>query len=566
MSIISVFAHPERLNVVYDACVPDENDGLDEMWYNLEAPNSNTPYLCQHLDHQITTLKYIFSEYGEDGITTWDTGSDENMALTIKTIVAEGMEKWNNVYFYSYDSLGNIVKKKIINVVEVFDVNDANLIIYPSCEDWAFATFKAINDEEPEGEARTNHHFSKCKITIFLPHYLSDIRNTSTGTLASERASTHEIGHILGLVDIDSLAYCGSSEDVYHHQELLMGYSLTGKLASVEITYKDIAGVAIARGFHTDNDHKWLNMGYQTDGTYKLVCSICNGVKYVNSLNGYATNTYGLCDGEHDIQGGNMMAVASYGTKDYYKCKYCRYVAPFENLIEQNNGPKTYYSDEYHVGVNYVQDLEYTFYEEHVFENGQCISCNVHEVHSYTYDYINASSNGHYAVCSCGARILEQHDSIHECDQCGYYGHSYTVEYINYSSAAHYAVCSCGAKIVQSHNSIHECSKCGYYGHSYTDHYEKHNAAGHYAYCSCGDRIEQAHVLMRPVGGSVGGLSICKYCGASVSFGVLDSIPTDYPHTENGSYILPSGIIVLVPEDEEAYLNGTLEFRTGEIM
>ena len=59
---------------------------------------------------------------------------------------------------------------------------------------------------------------------------------------------------------------------------------------------------------------------------------------------------------------------------------------------------------------------------------------------------------------------------------------------------------------------------------------------------------------------------MCKYCGQLVDFSVIDSIPTDYPHTENGSYILPSGIIVLVPEDEEAYLNGTLEFRTGEIM
>ena len=30
--------------------------------------------------------------------------------------------------------------------------------------------------------------------------------------------------------------------------------------------------------------------------------------------------------------------------------------------------------------------------------------------------------------------------------------------------------------------------------------------------------------------------------------------------TLNGSYILPSGIIVLVEEDVEAYLNGTLVF------
>ena len=55
-------------------------------------------------------------------------------------------------------------------------------------------------------------------------------------------------------------------------------------------------------------------------------------------------------------------------------------------------------------------------------------------------------------------------------------------------------------------------------------------------------------------------------CRGMAGGGLLNSIPGDLPHTENGSYILPNGIIVLVPEDEEAYLNGTLEFRTGKIM
>jgi hypothetical protein len=34
----------------------------------------------------------------------------------------------------------------------------------------------------------------------------------------------------------------------------------------------------------------------------------------------------------------------------------------------------------------------------------------------------------------------------------------------------------------------------------------------------------------------------------------------ELPHSENGSFILPDGIIVLVDEDIEAYFNGTLEF------
>lgn len=42
-----------------------------------------------------------------------------------------------------------------------------------------------------------------------------------------------------------------------------------------------------------------------------------------------------------------------------------------------------------------------------------------------------------------------------------------------------------------------------------------------------------------------------------------DSV-NDLPHTDAGSYILPNGVIVLAPEDMEAYMNGTLVFRVGE--
>lgn len=37
--------------------------------------------------------------------------------------------------------------------------------------------------------------------------------------------------------------------------------------ASMDITYKDIVGAAIACGLHTDNDHIWLSMGWESDQT-----------------------------------------------------------------------------------------------------------------------------------------------------------------------------------------------------------------------------------------------------------------------------------------------------------
>ena len=96
--------------------------------------------------------------------------------------------------------------------------------------------------------------------------------------------------------------------------------------------------------------------------------------------------------------------------------------------------------------------------------------------------------------------------------------------------------------------------------HSYTHHYIWKSDMTHWSYCSCGNEISQPHVV------SSSHSTICMLCRGMAGGGLLNSIPGDLPHTENGSYILPSGIIVLAPEDEEAYFNGTLEFRTGEIM
>ena len=45
-----------------------------------------------------------------------------------------------------------------------------------------------------------------------------------------------------------------------------------------------------------------------------------------------------------------------------------------------------------------------------------------------------------------------------------------------------------------------------------------------------------------------------------ISGTLFPSIMSITKYSVNGSYILPNGIIVLVEEDVEAYLNGTLVF------
>ncbi len=545
---IKALAHTTMLDVTYDDCTAWKGeDGCYEKWYILEWNSAS-----EHLGHNITTIKYRFAD---NDSYTWPSD--------IKEDFENSMRKWDNIYFYSYDDSGNVVKHKLVNMVEV--ESNENVTIYPTVDLNSIATCVAVDYVQTVESGEVDHkHCSQWAIYVDLDDFTyNESNDTEKVDLIRERTGAHEFGHVLGLGDIDEDDYCQPhlNADNWHHEELLMGYGAILD-RSFNITYKDIAGVAITRGFHTDNDHKWLNCGKKNDGTYKLKCSICNGVKYVESLSGYSYDDYESCNNNHELEDDTMMAVASYGDRDYYKCKYCEYVAPFSNIVSQEYISSNE-TDTYHRTTNIVEGLEYSFLEEH----------------NHIYCDFDSSGCTHY--CICGDFLFFEHATgDHDCSLCGYNIHTYTQSYVNDSSTSHKSYCSCGDYIIEEHSytdhylqdsetSHRKYCVCGAYileAHSYTDHYEKDNSSGHYAYCACGARIHTAHVLIRPVGGSIGGLGVCKYCGAQVLFGTLDSIPSDYPHTENGSYILPNGIIVLVPEDEEAYFNGTLVFRTGEVM
>ena len=61
----------------------------------------------------------------------------------------------------------------------------------------------------------------------------------------------------------------------------------------------------------------------------------------------------------------------------------------------------------------------------------------------------------------------------------------------------------------------------------------------------------------------VQGTTICIQCGGQADMGInpysMNSTNVNYV-TDNGSYILPNGVIILVEEDIEDYLKGTLLF------
>ncbi len=477
VTAIPVNAHNYMLNINYDDCDDEENfDGIDEAWYIL-----NNYYESTHISQEVSTIKYYFEEtYTEGGVTyTWTPNNlSQSVANEIKTAYANSMKKWNNVYFYSYDADGHVVKNKIINIVEGTE-SDHNLVIYPFYKENSFAATDIVEEDglvsTIESGTITHYHASKWYMLVCVnSFYVNGNLTTDYVDVLRARTGAHEIGHMLGLYDIDKYGSAGNAID--HHHEILMGYGTPVETRAIDITYKDIAGVAITRGFHTDADHKWLNCGVQTNGKYKLLCSICNGYIEVSNLSGYSCNAYFECSGDHSLPSENMMATASYGNKDYYKCKYCRYVTPFSSIITQNYSTE-YYSDSMHKKTNTVLGLAYSFLEEH-----------------------DITSNGCYA--------------------CGYlHTHSYSA-FLYYNNISHQSRCSCG--------SIKE--------------------EGHY--------IRRSTIVDNRYAVCLG----CEYM-LDLEEDIAQFIMTNNTKmTVNGSFILPSGVVVLVDEDVEAFMNGILRF------
>ena len=512
----ALYAHSIQLNVEYDACVPDHyyssvdiGDGEDEKWYELIHTWEDTSgifhrsYHLPHSSNGVSTIKYYISPNGKNNSNVyWNSYLSNSDAEYVKTAYVNSIKKWNNVYFYKYDSAGMITKQRLVNIIEGTS-DDNDIVIYPEYNNSNSSSYAST------GAVWSNNAFVHYVETVNgVDHYHCDkwemsfnlyYHNPSLSTydyLESShelnRTGAHGLGHVLGLSDIDSCEAINQNTSSYHHEELLMGYSDGSVLTrQSEITYKDLVGAAITRGLHTDDDHSWIyDYTSSSEGNRKLICSICNGVRYVDSLVGYDYVTYKGCNNLHNLSSGKMFPVASYGNKDYYKCKYCRYVAPFTSLVDQDYVATDHYNSTYHIVTNQVNGLSYSCLDEHTFDsNGVCTGCSQISSHSFNSNYVYYTSNTHKAYCTCGTYILK----LHAIDGT----RTYT-----------------------------------FHGHLYGP---------------------------------------CIDCGAIIDLGgegPIIPVPNiiNQMVTDNGSFIMESGIYYIVEEDLEAYINGTLIFHLiGEV-
>ena len=545
------------LDVTYDSCgVFDE---IDRVWYYLnERGFSKGPtYDYHHLSQENLTLKYFFSEYAFSDLSyTWTTDVDLATANEIKTAYVNSMKKWNDVYYYSYDENGIKTKNKVINIVEGA-ANDYNIMIYPTNNallekegyenNAALTGFFDTDYEIVENSTSIKHYHNnkwKMRVNIDYFHLNSPLNiNIELLNIYKSRTGMHELGHVLGLDDVDGC--CPTSSLFYHHNESIMGYGLGNDITTKKTfaTYQDIAGISITRSFHTDDDHIWMKR-VNDDNTIDLICSLCNGVKANVTLdsnqttyNGKSLNNYKSCT-HYNGTNYKMLHVASDKQRDFYKCQYCRYI----ETIDYND---KVYSLNYNSNIvisneNISNDMFIKLLNERQINYNFSIST-ASEIDITLYD-----SNFNKVDISITSN---NNDNVKEFNKILPVGTYYLkADFTNDNSS----------------NSINIVIQGESHTHSYELKY--YNCKWHKLTCECKDTtgdvsvhtILQSEIVNNRYAKCLGCKQRLDLNKDMALIGGMNSLTTKM--SKNGSYILPSGIIVLVNEDLDAYLNNTLIF------
>ena len=185
-------------------------------------------------------------------------------------------------------------------------------------------------------------------------------------------------------------------------------------------------------------------------------------------------------------------------------------------------------------------------------------------------DYNDGSANWQYFTNKYYLRVDfgKENDLDQTVDVTISHTHSYNDHYSTYTNYKHKVYCSCCDYILADHVWDLSCSNCELCGaahsHTYSDHYVWESDTIHKAYCACGLTRFGGHVVESGALNLGNGRARCILCGGFASEGFIAMAVSQLPHTENGSYVTPCGIIVLVDEDIEAYLSGELIFLEPE--
>ena len=374
------------------------------------------------------------------------------MWSNIIPILKKGIEKWNSVYFRDGG-----VDKRLVYIEETNVLSDANIVFYPSVAKTPYdtsdldysviqntaypGTTEVIEESCEDGYSSTFSgvefkHCTKFNITINVREIVKPSASNSILMGKIEKIGTHEIGHVLGLGDIENVRaqdYANGAHSGLRPDLIMSGYY--DENYTLDLSYKEIAGVAIFRGIHTDMDHQWLKEIVNNSIRYK--CLICNGTTMVEpsgTIIDYGhngENNHSHIDSDLLIVGKIQYMKYDNHAHYYKKCKYCSYVSVVSDNITYKNVTNNFHTVE-------CNDCNMEWQQEHtyVYDNtnkdihtSKCQVCNyigTQSMHIYSWIYID--ENKHLNSCIvCDYSSEHIHEYIYDeglnknvCVNCGY--------------------------------------------------------------------------------------------------------------------------------------------------
>lgn len=457
LSSSQTFAHTVYTSVLYEQ-YDTSSYHLHYTDWAISEGKYGWPLITTHSGTPVFTY-----EFANDFTSIIDgSGISHDCSYLIADFEA-GANLWNNASFF--------------NGVEV--INPFSITLFESPTGTPLVTVHAYYDSS----TRT---YAYVEITLFYHFdiYLNAAKMTSTRPSGNADTSAHELGHVMGLEDLDSY---NDENHIAYQFNVLMGYADIGLDFP---TLADIQGAAVITGIHTNADHVFNQYGLYhnpdddsiSDAYHRVICSICGG--------------YYL---EWHIDFGYV----NVGTTHQYACLDCGYVV--------SESPHSY-SD--------WNDYDNTYHDR------ECI-CGDRQIATHTYPSSwSYTSSLHYKDCTaCGHTLSYSHN----------YG-SWTI-----TSTSHSRTCSvCGYNQTASHtygswlNGQRTCTACGYTqtcSHNYGS-WSSDGTSTHSRVCSiCGLTQTANHTF----GSWVNGQRTCTVCGetqtCSHNYGTWTSTATSHSRT-----------------------------------
>lgn len=335
-----------------------------------------------------------------------------------------------------------------------------------------------------------------------------------------------------------------------------MGYTNISSSTTIPSITNNQTLICVRKGSY---DYHFMKYNLQTNAWYHKPSNTA-----VLKYNHTPTNSINWTN-EYSKNGDEYYGAITYDS-DIYFIKYDK------NKVDLTSSTNQLYRVNIEQGGDTIVELNNTTYNKYFTFYFPVIPSNMTiKLYDFEMELVSTFSkeyNNNYVCLNNGTYYLKfNYDNSNISGRLSvnisYHNHEYT--YVQ-GSNGHISTCYCGYSTVLSHNyDNHYCIYCNSYTatHDYDEDYQWLNYTQHNAVCNCGAVTAQSHVVASNTYALGGNYASCLLCGGQAELGFIQMGINSNQVTKvtlNGSFILPNGVIVLVDEDLEDYLNGTLVF------